>query len=132
MKIFLSHSSEDKQFARQLRSRFETSGLEVWLDEAALIPGASWVQQISKAIDRADVFVALVGANWSSPWVQKETAAALSQAENNPSLRIIPIFLPGSKRDEVPQSLRSRVGLDLGNVAETLGLFISPCQLGFF
>lgn len=118
MRIFLSHASEDKRVARQLMERLERSGLQVWLDEASLIPGARWEQQIEDAIGRSDVFICLLSPHYSSPWVRKEAAMALSRTAENPNLRIIPIFLPGTKIDDVPPALRSRVGVDLANVRD--------------
>jgi hypothetical protein len=49
--IFLSHSSRDKFFVRELAKKLQDAGVEVWIDEAELKIGDSLTQKIGRAID---------------------------------------------------------------------------------
>ena len=51
MKIFLSHSSKDKEFVRKLADDLKTYGLSVWFDEWEIKVGDSITNKISQGID---------------------------------------------------------------------------------
>ena len=46
-KVFLSHSSKDKQFVRRLTKDLEEAGIEIWLDEKELLVG----DELNKSIE---------------------------------------------------------------------------------
>lgn len=115
MRVFLSYSTDDRQLARRLHTSLEQVGSQVW-DEAQLVPGAKWQEQVEEAIHSADIFVVLIGPHWTNHWVQRETSAALARAAEEPGkLRIVPVFLPGVDRARVPPSIQNYLGLDLTN-----------------
>src|SRR5882672_1552101 len=45
-KVFLSHASEDKEFALDLASHLRERGVDVWLDRWEILPGDSFVAKI--------------------------------------------------------------------------------------
>ena len=59
--VFLSYSTADAPSARDIEDRLRTAGCEVWSD-VALSPGDDWRREVERAIERADVVVALVSA----------------------------------------------------------------------
>jgi hypothetical protein len=103
---FLSHASADAETARRLEAGLQERGLEVWLDESDLTPGAMLRATLQEEIEAADVLVVL----WSetsarSRWVNTEWVSAL--------LAQRPVLLCTLGAADVPQCLSGRVWLDV-------------------
>jgi hypothetical protein len=47
-KIFISHSSKDKEFVRQLKKDLEEFGHEIWLDEREIKTEIPFLQKFKK------------------------------------------------------------------------------------
>lgn len=108
--IFLSHSWEDKLFARKLANKLRENGIGVWLDEAELRIGDSLIQKISEAIKKTDYVAAVLSRNSvSSPWVQKELALAMSEEIAGRKVKVLPILL---EKCELPEFLRDKLYAD--------------------
>jgi TIR domain len=56
----VSHSSEDKTFARRLTEALKGNNLNVWLDEMELQVGDSIVAGVSQGLKDADYLVAVL------------------------------------------------------------------------
>ncbi len=79
MRIFLSHAQSDREFAGRIARDLEGAGHEVWSDKEVL-PGDNWASALGKALDSADVLVALVSPDAiKSAFVTKEWEYALGQ-----------------------------------------------------
>lgn len=85
-KVFISYSTEDTEFARVLRLRLETAGLDCWKAPEDILPGESWPRAITRALDESWVMV-LVCSRHSirSSEVAKELTLAMSGG-----VRVIP------------------------------------------
>jgi tetratricopeptide (TPR) repeat protein len=59
-KIFLSYGLDSAEDARILKEDLETSGLDVWMDQARLKPGADWESKIEEGLLRCDQVVLLM------------------------------------------------------------------------
>jgi hypothetical protein len=104
-RVFLSHSSRDKDFARHLAEDLKRHGATVWLDEAALEPGGRWKQQLKRAISDNDfVVVVLTPASVHSKWVKYEVDSALSQGAKEGRVKLIPLLFEDC---DVPRELRN-------------------------
>ena len=89
--IFISHTSADDDFVRELRIKLELSGLVVWVDSRNLRGGNKLEGEIKQAIlDASYVIAVLSPRTINSPWVRKE----IQFAENN-NHDVIPLLLPG-------------------------------------
>lgn len=89
--VFLSHSSEDKPFVRELATRLILYGVKVWLDEA-------------------DFFaVVLSGNSINSEWVQKELQAAMQKELSKRKVVVLPLLLEDV---DIPTFLRDKVYAD--------------------
>jgi formylglycine-generating enzyme required for sulfatase activity len=97
LRVFLCHASGDKPKVRELYRRLLAEGLDVWLDEAKLLPGQNWRVEIPKAVKNSDaVIVCLSKASVSKEgYVQKELKFALDIADEKPdgTIFIIPLRL---------------------------------------
>jgi hypothetical protein len=71
MKVFLSHSTKDKQFVQTLAAELETEKIEPWLCEVDVEFGDNFVAKIDEGLCHADLTVLF----WSpeagrSDWTQ--------------------------------------------------------------
>ena len=61
-KIFISHSSEDKQIADAICHRLEENGLRCWIAPRD-VDCIDWATAIMNGIHKSDVFVVIVSHN---------------------------------------------------------------------
>lgn len=120
-KVFLSHSSVDKSFARRLSNDLKANDINVWLDEEQIRPGQSIVGRINDGLAKND-FVLLVvsGSFLASEWATWETNTSIKKAVDSKADTVIPLLI-----DDVwasaPPLLADKLFVDFrkhGNVAE--------------
>lgn len=88
-RVFVSHASEDKRWARYVADALRRQGWDPWLDESDIRGGSSWAASIQAALRSSTVVVLLVTANSvSKEWVLDEVVAA-----RNLRVPIIPAVL---------------------------------------
>lgn len=85
-RIFLSYASADRPAAELARQTLHRAGCIVWFDSQRIRPGDPWAAAIERAIDRADMVVALLGAPCRV--CRDEHARARRQGK-----RIVPVLL---------------------------------------
>lgn len=103
--IFISHSSHDDAFVKELRTALEDSQLPVWVDSRNLRGGDKLEKQIETAIEQArHVVVVLSPGTINSPWVSREIqkALAVEKVRRDDGYRVIPLLLTGVQ----PSALR--------------------------
>lgn len=95
LRAFLSYCREDSAAVRQLHERLTTAGVEVWLDDVALLPGQEWKSEIAKAVRRSDVVIVCLSerAVTKVGYVQKEIREALQYADEHPpdTMFVVPV-----------------------------------------
>jgi hypothetical protein len=108
--IFLSHSSKDKFFVRELAERLKSYGIRVWLDEAELKIGDSLTQKIAQAIDEMDFVGVILSSNSvNSEWVQRELQVASQKELSKRKVVVLPILL---EPVEIPFFLKDKLYAD--------------------
>ena len=113
-RVFLCHSSADKDQVRELYRRLVDDGFDPWLDEKDLLPGEPWESAIRRAVRASDfVLVCLSGAATTrAGYVHKEIKEALDVADSQPDGAIF--VIPGKLEEcEVPERLRHLHWIDL-------------------
>lgn len=92
-RIFISHSSEDKQFAIWLAVDLANAGHTPWLDEWEIRAGESIPKKIEEGIKNCD-FVAVILSEHSvkSNWVEREWQAKYWEEVENGHVKVIPIL----------------------------------------
>ncbi len=117
LRVFISYSNQDKKYARNLRTKLNKEGLDVWLDKKELLPGKEWPEEISKAVEEVDVIIICLSKASinKSGFFQREIKIALDIAENKPAgtIYIIPARLDELEKDDVPTKLRNLQWVDL-------------------
>jgi hypothetical protein len=91
--VFVSHASEDKSYARPLVSALERSGLAVWYDENALVPGMSLSSEIDYGLARSRFGIVILSRSFFSKNWPKHELAGLRARQINGQDVIIPIWL---------------------------------------
>jgi non-specific serine/threonine protein kinase len=119
MKIFISYSRNDSEFAEELIAWLRADKLDVWIDTRQLQPGDEFIEVIRDAIANCDAFIVLVSRDSTgSEWVKLEISIALERKELNPDFKLIPCRLDETP---VPDELRH---IQYENFAQ--GLFHVP------
>lgn len=91
---FLSHSSSDKPFVRQLASDLDAAGVSVWLDEQRIKVGDSISESISHGLASSDFFLIVISEkSIESEWVRKELNSALLTEVQKRQVHILPLKL---------------------------------------
>lgn len=126
-RLFLSHSSSDKEFVRRLVADLGRFNLNVWIDEQELRVGDSIVQGISEALKATDyLLIVLSEASAKSKWVQAELNSALMAQLSNGGTVVLPVRIddsvaPPLLRDRVYADFRSDYQAGLRSLIEVLG-----------
>jgi len=95
--IFISHSSKDDKFVKNLRKSLEIQKLETWADSRRLAGGDELEPKIKKVIEQARAFIVVLSQNaFNSPWILKEVNYALKMKKKKPDdYPVIPLLLEG-------------------------------------
>ncbi|WP_067937022.1 toll/interleukin-1 receptor domain-containing protein [Alicyclobacillus kakegawensis] len=93
-KIFLSHSSKDKEFVRKLAADLKELGHDIWFDEWEIRVGDSIVSKINQGIADADYVVIVLSPNAvESGWVEREWQSKYwNEIQENKTI-ILPVML---------------------------------------
>lgn len=104
--VFLSHSSKDKPFIRQLAADLTKEGILVWLDEQQINVGDSINEKVSQGLAESDYFIIAMSDNSvQSEWVKRELNSALINEIESKKVRILPIKLSDC---EFPQLIKDK------------------------
>lgn len=91
---FISHSSVDKPFIRQLAADLTARGIDVWLDEQRIRVGDSIPEKIAQGLAGSDYFLLAISENSAgSEWVKKELNNALVTEVQRRKVHILPLKL---------------------------------------
>lgn len=114
LRVFLCHSSRDKQQVRILYQRLKAEGFNPWLDEENLIPGQDWEREIRREVSACHMVVACLTKTSvdRQGYVHREIKLALDEADKKPegAIFVIPARL---EEVEVPDRLKQWHWADL-------------------
>ncbi len=82
-KIFISYARDDQQAVRPIYDKLKSAGYSPWLDVEDILPGENWQRAINKAIEEADIFLAILSENSVNKRgvIQKEIRLALNKMD---------------------------------------------------
>lgn len=82
IRVFLSYSSKDKEFAGQLKAELEYRGFKAFLAHEDIKPTKEWEGEIFKNLKACDAFIPLLSENFmESEWCDQETGFAVSDGK---------------------------------------------------
>lgn len=99
-KVFISHSSGDDDFVRELREALAYHDQDAWIDSRELRGGDPLWPEIQAAIESASAYAVVVSPDaMRSEWVGKELKHALDvqRQRGRKQYRVIPLSLDGTK-----------------------------------
>ncbi|MDO6513347.1 toll/interleukin-1 receptor domain-containing protein [Neptuniibacter sp. 2_MG-2023] len=111
--IFISHSSEDKPFARWVATDLKASGHKPWLDEWEINVGESIPAKISLGVKEADFVIVILSENSiNSNWVEREWQNKYWDEVSSGNIHVLPVLY----RDcEIPELLKTKKYADFRN-----------------
>jgi hypothetical protein len=124
---FISHSSKDKKFVRQLSADLVENGVQVWLDEQRIRVGDSIPEKIAQGIAESDFFLIVISHNSvESAWVQKELSGALVREIERRRVTVMPLKMDDAK---VPASIADKKYADFsGSYASGLSELLTAIK----
>jgi hypothetical protein len=106
VKLFLSHSSKDKEFVRKLGGDLKELGFDVWFDEWDIKVGDCIVQKMEEGItDSNYLIIVLTPESVRSGWVEREWRAIFWEEVNQKRVKVLPILL---KKCEIPPLISTK------------------------
>ena len=115
MKIFISYSHEDKEFAMKVYKFLRNKNdIEPWIDEVDIKYGESIPQKVFKEINEADFLFVLISKNSvNSKWVEREIETKISVEISTSKIQVIPIIIDNLDRGQIPKILATKKYADL-------------------
>lgn len=105
-RVFISHSSKDKQFATWISVDLANRGHDPWLDEWKVRAGESILAKISEGIESCDFVVVVLSENAVvSHWVEREWQAKYWDEVSKGKIQVIPALL---RKCKIPVLLRTK------------------------
>ncbi len=109
-KVFISHSSSDKERVWKIVSYLQSVGVELWIDKLEMRPGTSLIRTITEAISDAPYVAVMLSAEaLQSTWVEEELKQAMSHEFHTEQTKVIPCLLEDC---EVPLLLKDKLRCD--------------------
>ena len=100
LRIFLSHSSQDKVIADAFVLSLRDAGADVWYDEQNLGAG-HLMNEIQRELDRRPMFIVLLSkAAFASKWVKHETDWAFELTDRDPTRLMLPVTVEPIERSD--------------------------------
>jgi GTPase SAR1 family protein len=110
--VFLCHHSGDKPAVRLIDQRLREQGILPWLDEAELIPGRPWQEELERQISHIRAAAVFVGPSGIGPWQNQEMRAFLNEFVER-GCPVIPVLLSRAVTPDLPLFLRNMTWVDL-------------------
>ena len=100
--IFISHIERDAAVMRQIADGLEAAGYPTWYFERDVLPGTSYLIQITKAIEQCDAIILIASPNaLSSDQVTREVVGAFEQ--HKPFLPVLIDITPPELKERQPE-----------------------------
>ncbi|EAT59658.1 TIR domain-containing protein [Chlorobium ferrooxidans] len=110
IKVFISHSSQDKKFLDRLTTALKNDGVQTWRADKEVTAGENIQEKINDAISNTDYFIVLLSKHsTSSSWVNFELSAILNREVSKQQRIILPVLIEDC---DIPFSLRDRLFAD--------------------
>src|SRR5664279_609095 len=109
--VFLSHSSQDKPFVRELAAFLGNDGqIQVWLDEREIAPGQNIVSRLADGLNADFILLILSPDSVDSRWVKEEWTDAFWEQTNDRNTKLVGVLYRDCK---IPPLLRNKKYFDL-------------------
>ena len=92
--VFLSHSSKDKEFVKELHRRLTRDGVSCFFDIESIGWGDNWVRALERAIDECRYVVFVLSPDFcKSEWVEVERTSSIADDPSGLKRKLRPLML---------------------------------------
>jgi len=118
-RVFLSHSSKDKEFVKELYRRLTRDGVSCFFDIESIGWGHNWVKALEFALDECEYIVFVLSPDFcNSEWVEVERTSGIADDPSGFKRKVRPLTLrPCRHLPTFPRFLRQVQALDVSNTA---------------
>src|SRR5450755_3600774 len=118
-RVFLSHSSKDKDFVRELYRRLTRDGVPCFFDAESIGWGDNWVRALERAIDECEHIVFVMSPDFcNSEWVEVERTSSIADDPSGLKRKVRPLTLhPCRDLPTFPRFLRQVQAMDVSSGA---------------
>jgi len=89
MKLFLSHSTKDKEFVEKLAAALWADGIDAWWCEVEIGHGDDFVAKIEEGLQDSDLVVLVLSPDAAqSAWTRREWTASLAREVEESRIRL--------------------------------------------
>jgi SAM-dependent methyltransferase len=113
--VFLSYNSQDRGLVERIARALSEYGIRVWYDQWSILKGQDFQRQIENGLAASRSVAVFVGKSGFGAWGEQELRAALLDNNQETSVPVIPVLLPGSSDQILPAFLRTRASVQLGD-----------------
>src|SRR5215472_1480799 len=127
-RVFLSHSSKDKDFVRELYRRLTRDGVSCFFDTESIGWGQNWVRALERAMDECEFVVFVLSPDFcNSDWVETERTSSL--ADDPRGRKVRPLMLrPCRDLPTFPRFLRQVQTIDVSTAANFEANYPQICR----
>src|SRR5208283_564464 len=102
-RIFVSHSSLDKEFANLVVARLRKADMEPWVDSENILVGDDILDGLGSGLKTMDLFVLIVSAaSLKSSWVDREVKFAIWEEIKRKEALVLPFIVDDTAVEELP------------------------------
>lgn len=102
-RIFVSHSSLDKEFANLAVARLRKADMVPWADSENILVGDDILDGLGSGLKTMDLFVLIVSAaSLKSSWVEREVKFAIWQEIKRKEALVLPFIIDDTAVEELP------------------------------
>ena len=114
-RVFLSHSSKDKGFVKELYRRLSRDGVRCFCDIESIGWGDNWVRALEKAIDECEYIVFVLSPDFcNSEWVEVERTSSIADDPVALKRKVRPLMLHQCRDlSTFPRFLRAVQAIDV-------------------
>lgn len=103
--VFLSYASQDVEAAKRIAEALRRGGVEVWLDQDALVGGDAWDAKIRRQISTCALFAPIISANTQARLegyfrIEWKLAAQRTHAMADEKAFLVPIVIDDTRDDD--------------------------------
>jgi len=106
MKVFLSHSTKDKEFVLKLAAELKRADFEPWLCEEDIEKNENFVSKIEEGLKQCDIALVVWSPDSaSSAWTKQEWTSVLARQVAEQRIRLGVILLRDFDRPELLRTI---------------------------
>ena len=93
-RVFLSHSSKDKEFVKELYRRLTRDGVSCFFDSESIGWGENWVRALERALDECENVVFVLSPDFcNSEWAEVERTSSIARDPGGLKRKVRPLML---------------------------------------